>query len=232
MKNILITGANRGIGLELARQCATRGDRIFAGCRTPEKAIELQALAINFPGQISIITLEVTDEASIAAGAELVADQSKGLDILINNAAINLGDEQLSTANAKGLLKTLHVNAVGPVIVVQKFAHLLKKGTDPKIVNVSSESGSIANMTQFRGYAYYGSKATENMYSRALAWDPETEGITVIAIHPGWVRTDMGGPDAHLSSEQSAAGILAVTAALKSADNGKFFTWEGDEYPW
>jgi NAD(P)-dependent dehydrogenase (short-subunit alcohol dehydrogenase family) len=87
-------------------------------------------------------------------------------------------------------------------------------------------------MDHFRGYGYYGSKAAENMYTRALAFDPETEGITVIAVHPGWVRTDMGGTKAPLSASDSAAGILNVIDALTPEDNGKFYTWEGKEYPW
>jgi NAD(P)-dependent dehydrogenase (short-subunit alcohol dehydrogenase family) len=87
-------------------------------------------------------------------------------------------------------------------------------------------------MDHFRGYNYYGSKAAMNMYTRSLAWDSETEGVTVIAIHPGWVRTDMGGSDAHLSTEQSAKGLMKVTENLTPTDNGKFYTWEGNEYPW
>jgi len=232
MKTVLITGANRGIGLEIVRQCAARGDRIFAGCRAPKKATELHELADDFPGQISIVPIEVTAADNISECVQQVEAQTTAIDILFNNAAINLGDEHLSAVSAEGLLQTLEVNAVGPILVAQKFVHLLKNGPNPKIVNISSESGSIGSMTRFRGYGYYGSKAAENMYTRALAWDPETEGIIVIALHPGWVRTDMGGAEAHLSPEQSVTGILVVTSELEPGDNGKFFTWEGDEYPW
>jgi len=232
MKRILITGANRGIGLELARQYALRGDQVFAGCRSPKQAAGLEKISVKYPGKVTLIPLEVTDEESIVQCAVRVAEEVEGLDILINNAAINLGDESLSEVVADGLLKTLHANAVGPVLVAQKFIHLLKNGIDPKIVNISSESGSISNMRHFRGYAYYGSKAAENMYTRSLACDPETAGITVIAVHPGWVRTDMGGPEAHLSAADSAAGILKVVDGLTPEDNSKFYTWEGAEYPW
>jgi len=232
MKKVLITGVNRGIGLELVRQCAKRGDQIFAGCRVPENAADLKKLATHFPTQITILPLEMTTETSITECAIQVEAKTNSLDIIFNNAAINLGDESLSAVSAAGLLQTIHVNAVGPMIVAQKFVHLLKNGTNPKIVNISSESGSISNMTRFRGYAYYGSKAAENMYTRALAWNPETEGITVIALHPGWVHTDMGGSEAHLSTQQSVAGILKVTTGITPADNGKFFTWEGNEHPW
>ncbi len=232
MKRVLITGANRGVGLELALQYAERGDRVFAGCRSPEKAAALEEISAKHPGQVTILPLEVTDEESIAQCAASVAVEVNGLDILFNNAAIHMGDEALSEVKADVLLKTIHVNAVGAVLVVKNFLSLLKKGNDPKLVNVSSEAGSIEKMDHFRGYNYYGSKATMNMYTRSLAWDPETEAITVISIHPGWVRTDMGGPDAHISATQSAKGLLKVTDGLTPKDNGKFYTWEGVEYPW
>jgi NAD(P)-dependent dehydrogenase (short-subunit alcohol dehydrogenase family) len=232
MKRILITGANRGIGLELVQQYAESGDLIFAGCRSPEKAAALEEIAKNFPGQITILPLEVTNEERIAQCATQVAAQVNALDILINNAAVHGGDEHLSEVKTETLLEVIHINAVGAVLITQAFIEFLKKGNDPKLINVSSEAGSIERMDHFRGYNYYGSKAAMNMYTRSLAWDPETEGIIVIAIHPGWVRTDMGGPDAHLSIAESAKGLLKVTNGLTPEDNGKFLTWEGTEYPW
>ena len=232
MKRILITGANRGVGLELTRQLTTRGNHVFAGCRSPENATALEKLAPGLPGVVTILPLDVSDNASIADSAALVSSEVDALDVIFNNAAINREDEQLTAVKADVLLEVLTVNAIGPVLVAQKFLPLLKKGNDPKLVNISSEAGSISKMEHFRGYNYYGSKAALNMYTRSLAWDPEMEGITVIAIHPGWVRTDMGGPDAHLSTAQSATGLLKVTDELTPADNGKFYTWEGSEYPW
>ncbi len=232
MKRILITGANRGVGLELVLQYAQRGDQVFAGCRSPKKAAALEEIAATYPGQVTILPLEVTDEESIAKCAVQVAAKVEALDILINNAAIHGGDEHLSEATAETLLNVLHINAVGAVLVAQAFIELLKKGNSPRLVNVSSEAGSIERMDHFRGYNYYGSKAAMNMYTRSLAWDSETEGVTVIAIHPGWVRTDMGGPDAHLSTAQSAEGLIKVTESLTPEDNGKLYTWEGNEYPW
>ena len=232
MNRILITGANRGVGLELARQCAERGDRVFAGCRSPERTAGLESIAAQHPGRVTILPLDVADEQSIAQCAASIAAETEAIDIIFNNAAIHGGDEHLSQIKSRVLLEALHVNAVGAVLVAKQFLPLLVNGKNPKLVNISSEAGSISRMTHFRGYNYYASKAAMNMYTRSLAFDPETEGITVIALHPGWVRTDMGGPDAHLSVGESAAGILKVTAGLTLADNGKFYTWEGLEYPW
>ena len=232
MKRVLITGANRGLGLELVLQCVQRGDHVFAGCRSPEKAVSLKEVSVKYPGQVTILPLEVTDEESIVRCAAKVAAEIDGLELVFNNAAIHTDGEHLSEVNAETMLKLIHVNAVGAVLVAKAFVNLQKKGTDPKLVNISSESGSIERMRDFRGYNYYGSKAAMNMYTRSLAWDPETGGITVIAIHPGWVRTDMGGSNADISTAQSVEGILQVTEGLTSEENGKFYTWEGQEYPW
>jgi NAD(P)-dependent dehydrogenase (short-subunit alcohol dehydrogenase family) len=232
MNRILITGANRGVGLELARQCTARGDRVFTGCRSPEKTAALEELAIQYPGKVTILPLDVTNESSIASSAKLVAAETEAIDILFNNAAIFSHGEPIKSFSADEAINMLNVNAVGQMLMAKHFLDLLKAGDESKIINISSEAGSISRMTGFRGYYYYGSKALLNMYTRALAWDDQTQGITVIAIHPGWVRTDMGGPDAHISPTQSAKGLLKVTEGLTTVDNGKFYTWDGDEYPW
>jgi NAD(P)-dependent dehydrogenase (short-subunit alcohol dehydrogenase family) len=232
MKRVLITGANRGIGLALVRNFVNRGDQVFPGYRAIENSPDLEGVAAQRPGQVYLIQLDVSDLASIKNSVQLVAEQVGGLDILVNNAAIHLGDENLLEVEGEKLIQLHRVNSVGPILVAQQFIHLLKLGEDPCIINVSSEAGSISRMDHFRGYGYYGSKAAENMYTRSLAFDPETEGITVIAIHPGWVRTDMGGREAPLPPADSAAGIVNVIDALTPQDNGKFFTWEGKPYPW
>ncbi len=232
MSRVLITGANRGLGLELARQYAARGDRVFAGCRSPQGRAALAEVQSNYPEQVAILPLDVVDEESLDQCVSLVEDEVDGLDILINNAAIYMSGRSLSEVRPEALLKLLHVNAVGAVMVAQRFCGLLKNGEHPRLVNISSEAGSLAEMTAFRGYGYYGSKTALNMYTRALAWDPELGGVCVIALHPGWVRTDMGGPDATLTAEESAAGILRVADGLKPEDAGKFYTWEGSGYAW
>jgi NAD(P)-dependent dehydrogenase (short-subunit alcohol dehydrogenase family) len=232
MNRILITGANRGLGLELVRLCAARGDRAFAGCRSPRQDTELKDLSARYPGQIDILPMEITDTASLDQCVREVRSKLDALDLLINNAAINDEGETLRTFESQKAFQQWMVNAVGQVLVAQKFLDLLKAGKDPKIVNITSEAGSISTMSRFRGYYYFGSKAAMNMFSRAMAWDPDAAGIITIALHPGWVRTDMGGADAHLSVTESAQGILKVIADLTAEDNGKFYTWEGKEYLW
>lgn len=228
----LISGANRGIGLELTRLCALRGDRVFAGCRASEQTSALKEISAKHPGLVSILPLEITDAKSVSRCLERVSAETDALDILINNAAIFNSGETLRTFDAEKAAKQWWVNAGGQMLVAQKSLDLLKAGTAPKIVNVTSESGSVSTMEHFRGYYYFGSKAAMNMFSRCMAWDPETAGIITIALHPGWVRTDMGGADADLSVTESAEGILNVIAALTPEDNGKFYTWNGKEYPW
>ena len=232
MNRVLITGANRGLGLELVQQLAGRGDRVFAGCRSPDKTLTIEALVEKFPRQVTILPLDVTNQLSIEKSIELVEAEVDAMDILINNAGIHMGDEPLSKVKADVLLKTIQINAVGALLIARKFAGLLKKGQCPKLINISSRGGSISLMDQFRGYGYSGSKAAMNMFTRCLSLDPETAGITFIALHPGWVRTDMGGPDAHLTTAESAKGVLQVIEALTPGDNGKFFAWEGNEFPW
>ncbi len=232
MLNILITGANRGIGLELVKQCLGRGDRVFAGCRKPEEAGELRALLAETSGQLSIVRLDVTSESSLQQARANVEAEAGRLDALFNNAAVNFGDETLLAATAPELMAAMQVNAIGPVIAVKTFLDLLKKGRSPRIINISSDAGSISTKRHFGGYHYSASKAALNMYTRSMSKDPDLEGILVVALHPGWVRTDMGGPRAPLSVEDSVRGILRVFERLTFADQGKFLTYAGEEQPW
>lgn len=232
MKRVLITGANRGLGLELVRQCLARGDRVFAGCRTPGQAAALQAPAASHPGQLTVLLLDVTDEETMDVAVEAIRAQVDALDLLLNNAGVHPGDETIRQVSAETLVHTFRVNAVGPILVAQRCLDLLRAGDRPTIVNISSEAGSISRMQRHRGYAYYGSKAALNMFTRALAFDSKMEGILVVALHPGWMRTDMGGSMAPLPPADSATGILEVVEGLTPADRGRFYTYEGEEYAW
>jgi NAD(P)-dependent dehydrogenase (short-subunit alcohol dehydrogenase family) len=232
MKYVLITGANRGLGLGLVSSYLQRGEHVFAGCRNPEEANKLHDLQDENQDLLSLVRMDVTDESSLEAAYQVVRKETSHLDILYNNAAINLGDETILTVQADHLLSTLQVNAVSAVLVAKHLLPLLQASEQPKLVNISSEAGSITRMNSPRGYAYYASKAAMNMFTRSLSLDPNLAGIIVVSIHPGWVRTDMGGPNATLSPAESTRGIVSVVDRLAWRDTGKFFTYTGEEYPW
>ncbi len=232
MKQIFITGSNRGIGLELARQCLQRGDQVFASCRQPDSADGLQQLKSTNPDRLTILQLDVTNQSEVESVAEQVSAEIDHLDILFNNAGVLKSGEQFGNLNSDSLLKVLHVNSVGPVMVAQSLLDLLKAGKAGKIVNVTSQLGSISRKRSGGRYSYDGSKAALNMFSRTLAFDVIDDGIITIVIHPGWVRTDMGGRGASIAVEESAAGILNVTEKLTKKDVGRFLAWDGAEIPW
>lgn len=238
MQRVLITGAGRGIGLELARQYAERGDRVLAGCRDIERAPGLRALVEQHREGVSILPLEVTDAGSLTAAVRQARQAVDGLDILINNAAINPGDAKVPGPDGQRLLdeartlEVLRVNVVAPVRVAQAFTPLLLRGAAPRVVNISSGSGSLALATEPDDYAYGASKAALNMVSRTLAWNVRDQGITVVMIDPGWVKTDMGGLGAPLEPEESVKGLLTVIDGLTPDDTGRFLRYDGSEVPW
>lgn len=234
MQNIFITGANRGLGLEMVRQYVAQGERVFAACRTPEKADALQQLASQHPDQVIVIPLEVTDQSQIETSVRLVFTKADSLDILINNAGINppRSKQTLETITAEMMLHVLNVNAVSSLMVSKAFVSLLKYGNNPRLVQISSELGSLERKTSGGTYAYTTSKAAMNMVARALAGDLAQHGITTVTMHPGWVQTDMGGSSASLTPEESASGVMNVIAGLKPSDNGKFFQWDGTIHAW
>ena len=231
MKTLFLTGANRGIGLALVKEALNRDYRVFAGCRQPQNAGDLQALAARYPARVVPIPIDVTDDASIQAAADAVAAQTNAVDLLINNAGVFPRGERLGNLDARTMLHAFHVNSVGPMIVAQKFLSLLRRGERAKILNISSQLGSITHpMGGY--YSYNSSKAALNMLTRILASELRPEGILAVVVHPGWVQTDMGGRGAPLKPAESARGILNLAERLKMADTGGFFTWDGRKHPW
>ena len=208
MQTILITGANRGIGLELTRQLLKDDSRVFATCRAPENADTLNKLAREHPDRVTVLQMDVNDEASISAAAMKVAAKTDALDLLINNAGIG-GDEagrvmgQLTASEVSHVMAT---NAVAPLIVTQAFRHLLQQGDNPRVVMISSGMGSLQRAGG-SSYAYRMSKAAMNMAARVLAFDGAMAGITTVTMNPGWVQTDMGGPSASLKPEESGERV-------------------------
>jgi len=238
MQRVLTTGAGRGIGLELARQYAERGDRVLAGCRDIERAPGLRALIDRHRERVSGLPLEVTDAGSLSAAVRQAHGAVEGLDILINNAAANPGDVTVAGLDGQQLLddvstlEVFNINIIAPVRVAQAFTALLTAGTSPRVVNISSGAGSLTYKTKADDYSYAASKAALNMMTRTYAWTVRDQGITAVMIDPGWVKTDMGGAGADLEPEESARGLLNVIDGLTPEDAGRFLRYDGAEVPW
>jgi NAD(P)-dependent dehydrogenase (short-subunit alcohol dehydrogenase family) len=229
MANVLITGTNRGIGLELTRLYAEDGDTVFAFCRTPQYAEKLHALVEKSGGRVRVDAMDVADESSIKAAASAVGDQP--IDILINNAGIRGGNNQsLEDTDTADWIEAFKVMTIGPFRVVQAFLENLRAAKNPKIMSITTQ---IAATTWPTGgfYSYASTKAGLNRVMLGLARDLKDK-VIVNLIHPGWVRTDMGGPGADISPEESAAGIRKVIAFVSKADSGKFYKWNGDAHAW
>jgi NAD(P)-dependent dehydrogenase (short-subunit alcohol dehydrogenase family) len=235
METVVITGANRGIGLELVRQYLARADvRVVAACRTPEDAIALRALVAAHPERLVIVRLDVADEESIASAARRVEAHVDQIDVLINNAGVNPPREQqrLATLGQPILVDTMVVNVYGPLALTRALLPLLKRAGAPRIIQMSSSMGSLERRTYGGAYAYTASKAALNIVTRGMAVDLAGDGAIVVAVDPGWVRTDMGGASAPLAPEESASGILRLIAGLTPEDSGKFLMWNGERQLW
>ncbi len=230
MSTVLITGANRGIGLELTRCYIARGDTVIACCRSPESAVELRQIKDQGNARIYIHQLEVTDAASIAELKTALGPMV--IDILINNAGI-IGPDTQSIRNMDydGFLATLNVNTLSPLRMLQAFFDTLKASAAPKAITISSSMGSFTSVATDR-MAYRTSKTAVNRLMSAAAQDLKSDDIIVAVIHPGWVITDMGGPNADITPSQSAAGIAEVIEGLKTGDSGGFFAWDGAKMEW
>ena len=226
MPTILITGANRGLGLALATQYVQAGWSVIAACRTPRTATKLRALP-----QVEAMSLDVTAPRSIAALARHLKDRP--IDVIINNAGVLGRPEKGGRIDAADFLATMNVNALGPLLIARALLPQLRLGHHKKIIAISSRMGSIATGIDEPGqYAYRCSKTALNMAMATLAFDVRSEGITVASYHPGWVKTDMGGPEAVLDVDASAAALVRSINRLKRSASGGFFTWDGKPIPW
>jgi len=230
MATILITGANRGIGLALAEAFAGRGDRVIATVRRPDDLEELAAVMARFPDAIEVHRLEVTDPASIASLAERLA--GRPIDVLINNAGV-IGPERQSSLDMDfdGWLETLKINTIAPLAIAQALLPNLRRGEHPKILTVSSGMGSMAFPKSDR-VAYRTSKAAVNKAMQCLATDLKGEGIAVAVCHPGWVKTGIGGAHAEISPEMSATGLTRIIDRMSLSHSPEFLAWDGAIVPW
>lgn len=182
----LVTGTSRGIGLELTRQLLARGEQVFAACRQPESAHELQTLKNQYGDRLSLVQLDVSDPASIAASHALVGQQTASLDVLINNAGISAGSEPLGTVTQENLLGNYRVNAAGPILMAQQYLDLLRAGEGKKIVSFTTGISSIGTRERGGMYSYTASKAALNMLNKNLSLDVAPYGIAAIVMDPGW----------------------------------------------
>lgn len=239
MKSILVTGGSRGIGLEYTKQFLAQGHLVFAASRTPGKSSELQALKTEFVDRLSIHELDVSAEGSRRRLFGELSEKAGKLDILINNAGIASGSEvrrySFGELDQEDLCRCLRVNSVAPLMMTQTFFPLLRKGTDPVLVNMSSISGSIAQKKGGgdTGYGYSASKTALNMMTKMLSYELREHGIIVVSFHPGWVRTTMLYCDnAPLEPAESVGGMIRVLESLGMEDTGRFIDWQGNEHPW
>ena len=223
-KTVLITGANRGLGLEFARQYAADGWQVIGTVRRPDSADDLKAL------DVEVLQLDVSDPASIAGLAASL--EGRPLDLLINNAGIFPRVSTLAEVDFEDVERTYVVNTVGPMRVTRALLPNLRLGRTKQVVSITSGLGSIANNTGGRFYGYRESKAALNMFNKSLAAELGDEGFTCIVMSPGWVQTDMGGPNANLEPSESIAGMKAVIDSLTPEDNGTYRNWDGDTISW
>jgi NAD(P)-dependent dehydrogenase (short-subunit alcohol dehydrogenase family) len=221
---VLVTGANRGLGLEFARQYKEAGWQVIGTARDPDSAPELRALGAR------VVELDVASQASVDRLAAALAGEP--IDLLINNAGIFPRVGKIEEIDFEDYQRTLAVNTLGPVRVTRALLPNLRQGKLKIVAGLSSNLGSIAENENGNFYGYRESKAALNMFTKTLAAELGPEGFTCIVLTPGWVQTDMGGPNAPLEPADSIAGMKAVLDRLTPADNGTFWSYNGNQMPW
>ena len=242
MPTVLVTGASRGLGLELTRQYAEASDgwRILACVRTPSSATALQALADGASGRISIHAVDVEDHSSIERLGSELAHES--IDVLINSAGTmgrrSFAEEgkqfgRFGDSDYEDWAQVFRLNIMGPMKMAETFVEHVARSDQKKLITLSSILGSIEKNTIGGLYAYRASKSAVNAIMRSMAIDlARSHGIIATALHPGWVRTDMGGPNADIDVVESAAGMRRVIAGLDASKAGRYWVYDGSELPW
>ncbi|MBY6106897.1 SDR family oxidoreductase [Ferrimonas balearica] len=225
----LVTGANRGIGLEFVRQYLADGHRVIACCRQPEQADELQALAEAHPSSLDLVALDLSDPAQLIGLKAYLGNQS--IDLLISNAGL-YGPKGVAFGNVSeaDFAPVMAVNVLAPLLLVQTLADNLSAGA--KVALLSSKMGSIADNGSGGSYLYRASKAALNAIGKSLSVDLAPQQVSVALLHPGWVQTAMGGPNALISTQTSVRGMRQVLSQLDLSVSGRFFNYDGNEIPW
>lgn len=228
METVLITGANRGIGLALSRRFVDGGYRVVACCRNPMTAEALNALSGR--GPISVNQLDVADDKSVSDLCSSLGRQV--IDVLINNAGVMGGDRQgVTDMDYAAWRDAMEVNTFAPFRMTAALRDNLARAARPRVITISSQMGALSRKSK-GSFAYRSSKAAVNKVMQVLALELQGEGVIACPVHPGWVRTDMGGGDADISVDESAAGIFNLVQKLTMNHSGRFWTWKGEEHPW
>jgi NAD(P)-dependent dehydrogenase (short-subunit alcohol dehydrogenase family) len=226
----VVTGTNRGIGLEFVRQLLGRGETVVATARQPEGAAELQAIRAGHPDRLTVLPLDTRDDASVRAFAATAA--SEPVDVLINNAGMSGSKGPIDELDLDAVREQFEVNTLGTLRVTLALLKAVRTGRGRKIINVSTERASLHNNTSGGRYPYRMSKVALNMATRSMAADLRPEGIACLMLHPGWVQTRMGGPDAPVPVPESVSGMLRLIDALTVEGSGRFLDYQGVEVPW
>ena len=231
MATILVTGAHRGLGLEFTRQYLSEGYAVIAATRNPGAAHRLRQLERDSKGNLSLVEADVADSASVRRAASNI--QTPAIDILINCAGVLGGDGQtIGSIDYHEWMRVLDVNVLGPMRMCEAFLDRVARSDRRLIVTITSGMGSLADNTSGGYIAYRTSKAAVNMAMRTAAIDVKSRGISCVVLNPGWVKTDMGGPNAKLAPEQSVTAMRRVIAELGPNESGRFYNYDGREYPW
>ncbi len=224
-QTVLITGANRGIGLALAQEFTAAGFQVIGTARKPTRADALKATGAR------VLQLDVTQSDSVSAMAKALADVE--IDILINNAGISgQNDKDFPALNVDAIQRVIDVNTLGPIRVMQALLPNVKSSERKVIANVSSMMGSMELNTWGTYLGYRASKAALNSATKTLSVDFANEGLTFVVLHPGYVQTDMNDGQGNITPAQSAEGLVKVITGLTDADNGAYYDWQGKHLPW
>ena len=230
MATVLITGANRGIGLEFVKQYLARGEKVIGTCRDIEAAEALAQLSANNEN-LQLLTLDVASDESLMAFPAQLANIP--IDIFINNAVVyGPRNSVFNNVDAENWLPVLRVNTIAPMLLTQHIIENLKQGEGKKLLYVTSKMGSIDDNNGGGSYVYRSSKAALNAVVKSIAVDLGGTGFDVAVLHPGWVRTDMGGPNGLIDTETSVIGMISVIDNLNSDNTGSFFNYDGTIIPW
>ena len=231
MPGVLITGANRGLGFEFARQYVADGWSVFAACRDPASGGELQRLAKSAGGKLTIVAMDVTDSESVRNAAIQLKDVV--IDVVINNAGITgISGQKTGSVDYDSWARVLNVNTMGPLRVIESFVDHIARSERRLVVTITSGMGSIGDNTSGGSIAYRSSKAAVNMMMRSAAIDLAPRRVTCVVVNPGWVRTVLGGPNATLTPRESVTALRRLIDTFDPAHSGKFYHYDGSEYPW